>query len=128
MGVEIQTKHTFDKDNHTFNTYTHLYYNVGGFYKVLEVFNTWNCQMSVLAGIEDVFNLISYSSVDVEIKKMFKLLYEKREKPLVLVDVNDTIRSRLIDIVGNTNIVMDSSFESTNGNTRHILVFNIKNL
>lgn len=89
----------------------------------LEVGTMWNCQVSVIGGIEDLLFMSQDNTL-----KILKYIYKLNQKPLMMIDIATSKVDAFKKFVNIKHTVMQDRFISTNDDDRTILIFHLKNL
>lgn len=135
---------TFGIYNTVNDYFTKATYSFGSGSYMLEIFSTYNCQLSVLAGIQ---NFIYQSMGNIEknesssfsyIIELLKGVAKYTEKPLIMVDLTieraetvkkaihffDRFGGKILEKSFEQVLLLDNVFKSTNGHTREIMIIN----
>lgn len=93
---------------------------------ILEVSSTNNCQLNVIAGIEQFLHYTElYPNSSEVFEKMMEFIVKQYIRPCVLIDVNANFLS-IFEKLSSYPVLMKDKFLSSNGHTRFIVIFNTK--
>lgn len=89
----------------------------------IEFGSTWNCQLNVIAGIEDFLEELDNYSEQISFKELVEEVVKTTGRPLFLCDVSD-LKHNTLEEVCPYSIIGHTPYLSSNGNDRHIVIFN----